>query len=116
ASGTLSAVSCVSPSFCVAVDVGGSALTWNGASWSAPVHIDSTGPLYGVSCVSPYLCVAVDSSGNALTYSALAISTPSLPGGTVGHAYSAALHALGGSGPYKWSVVGGTLPDGLTLN
>ena len=46
--------------------------------------------------------------------SALSITSTSLPGGTVGGAYSAALTAAGGRSPYMWSVVG--LPAGLTLN
>jgi Putative Ig domain len=46
---------------------------------------------------------------------ALAISTTSLPQGTVGTAYSATLMASGGTTPYTWSVTGGTLPAGLSL-
>ena len=37
----LSSVSCPSASFCVAVDAGGNALTFNGSSWSAPAKIDA---------------------------------------------------------------------------
>ena len=44
---------------------------------------------------------------------ALAITTASLPGGTVGVAYSAALAASGGATPYTWSATG--LPPGVTL-
>ena len=46
----------------------------------------------------------------------LAVSTTSLPTGTVGTAYSQALTASGGSPPYtSWSVVGGALPPGLSV-
>jgi hypothetical protein len=48
--------------------------------------------------------------------STLTITTTSLPGGSVGTAYSATLKATGGAQPYTWSVSGGTLPPGLTLN
>ncbi|MGD0498822.1 MAG: putative Ig domain-containing protein, partial [Bryobacteraceae bacterium] len=41
---------------------------------------------------------------------------PQLPNGTLNTAYSAPLRVLGGTGPYTVSKVGGTLPDGLTLN
>ncbi len=46
----------------------------------------------------------------------LSITTPSLPNGTAGLAYSGALAATGGTGPYSWSVTSGSLPAGLTLN
>jgi hypothetical protein len=46
----------------------------------------------------------------------LQITTAQLSDGTVGLAYSDALSATGGSTPYSWSVLSGTLPDGLTLN
>ncbi|MBV9283696.1 MAG: DUF2334 domain-containing protein [Acidimicrobiia bacterium] len=43
-------------------------------------------------------------------------TTASLPGATVGQAYSAILTAAAGTGPYKWSITSGTLPAGLSLN
>lgn len=46
---------------------------------------------------------------------AVAITTASLPGGTVGAAYSQALAASGGQAPYGWSLSAGTLPAGLAL-
>ena len=61
-----------------------------------------------------------------LTASAIALSAPpaptvqiatsSLPGGTVGQQYSAALSATGGETPYTWTISGGNLPSGLTLS
>jgi hypothetical protein len=45
--------------------------------------------------------------------SALSITTSSLPSGTVGTAYSAAVKATGGCTPYKWSIVSGSLPAGV---
>jgi hypothetical protein len=45
------------------------------------------------------------------------ITSPSpLPSGTVGASYSYALTASGGTPPYTWTVVGGSLPPGLTLS
>jgi len=47
---------------------------------------------------------------------AFAITTPPLPSGSVGTAYSVQLTAVGGPAPLTWSVSAGTLPAGLTLN
>jgi hypothetical protein len=41
------------------------------------------------------------------------ITTPSLPNGTVGAAYSATIAAAGGCSPYTWTIIG-TLPAGIT--
>jgi len=46
--------------------------------------------------------------------SSVDITTASLPNGIVGQAYSAAVNAVGGCTPYKWSLISGTLPAGVT--
>jgi alpha-tubulin suppressor-like RCC1 family protein len=46
----------------------------------------------------------------------LTITTSSLPPATVDVAYSATLSATGGNPPYKWKVIAGSLPKGITLN
>ena len=43
------------------------------------------------------------------------VSTTSLPNGTQNGVYSATLAATGGTLPYTWSIISGTLPAGLTL-
>jgi hypothetical protein len=43
------------------------------------------------------------------------ITTASLPGGTQNMVYSAALAVTGGTAPYSWSIISGTLPEGLAL-
>ena len=45
----------------------------------------------------------------------LTLSPTSLPGGTVGSAYSKSITASGGTGPYTFARSSGTLPAGLTL-
>jgi hypothetical protein len=45
----------------------------------------------------------------------LQVTTSSLPGGTVGVAYSTTLAATGGAPPYSWAVTSGSLPAGLSL-
>jgi hypothetical protein len=46
----------------------------------------------------------------------LRATTNSLPNGTVGSAYDATLTAAGGTPPYTWTLIGGTLPAALALN
>ena len=72
--GWLGAVSCVSSTFCMGLDLAaGSAVSWNGTSWSAPARIE-TGPypdagyVMDLSCVSATFCVAVDANGNGFTF------------------------------------------------
>ncbi|MGC9198963.1 MAG: putative Ig domain-containing protein [Acidobacteriaceae bacterium] len=45
----------------------------------------------------------------------LAISSTSLSAGVEGSSYNAALAATGGTSPYTWSVIAGSLPAGLHL-
>ena len=45
-----------------------------------------------------------------------AITTAYLPTGIVNEAYSRTIEAVGGTLPYKWQIVSGSLPSGLTLN
>jgi hypothetical protein len=44
------------------------------------------------------------------------ITTTTLPDGQVGTPYTATLQARGGTAPYTWSVVSGSLPPGLNLS
>jgi hypothetical protein len=54
---------------------------------------------------------------NIIVNPVLAISTTSLPSGTVGTAYSQSLQTNGGGiSPIAWSITLGSLPPGLTLN
>ncbi len=46
----------------------------------------------------------------------LVITTTQLPAGTVQVPYSATLGASGGTLPYTWSIISGTLPIGLSLS
>ena len=48
-------------------------------------------------------------------FGAAAITTTSLPDGTVGTAYSASVKASGGCTPYKWAIASGALPAGFTV-
>jgi len=46
----------------------------------------------------------------------LSIATTTLPNGQVGTPYTATLAATGGKAPYSWTLMSGSLPDGLSLN
>ena len=92
----------------------GTTPTTSSSVYSSPINISTTTTLK---------FFAVDVAGNAETIkteiyaiSNLSISTSSLPDGTVGSAYSAALTATGGTAPYTWSIPSGGLPPGLALN
>jgi hypothetical protein len=58
----LTDVSCPTTTFCMAVDAGGHAITYQGGHWSAPVSVDPSGPLSSVSCPSTTYCLAVSAS------------------------------------------------------
>jgi hypothetical protein len=51
----------------------------------------------------------------AINMDPLSIATTTLSIGKIGHAYSQALQATGGTPPYTWSVVSGSLPLELIL-
>jgi hypothetical protein len=73
---SLGALSCPSSTFCTVINSEGSALTYNGTTWSNPTKIGSYSGLFSVSCSSSTFCVAVDASGEALTYNGSAWTTP----------------------------------------
>ncbi|MGJ5817783.1 putative Ig domain-containing protein [Paludibaculum fermentans] len=65
----------------------------------------------------------VDSAGHEAyqTYTftvaaGVVISTASLPNGAVGAAYSQTLAAAGGTSPYLWTLLSGTMPPGLAVS
>ncbi|MGZ4790357.1 MAG: PKD domain-containing protein [Ilumatobacteraceae bacterium] len=92
------------------------------------LSLSPTGLLSGTPSASGTFSFAIEASnpaGNAdtptltLTIGApgsLKISTTALPSGKVGSQYSATLVATGGKLPYHWSIAGGALPSGITLN
>ncbi|MCW2783834.1 MAG: S-layer domain protein [Marmoricola sp.] len=62
------------------------------------------------------IALVVPGSAASAAPKPLAVSTASLPDSTEGIRYVAQLKATGGTAPYTWSVVAGSLPDGLTLS
>lgn len=61
---------------------------------------------------------SVNASGctGAIPCPAITISPATLPNGTVGVAYSQTLISTGGTAPYTYSVVSGTMPPGVSLS
>jgi hypothetical protein len=55
-------------------------------------------------------------SGPVSVTTLLGISPSTLPGGTVGKAYSQKLTGSGGKAPYTWTRASGSLPPGLSLS
>ena len=74
--GAVSASTCTSSTFCVAVDIDGYATVYNGTTWSTPSDIDGSRILSAVTCTSSSFCVAVDDSGYATRYNGTSWSTP----------------------------------------
>jgi len=106
---------------------GTSPLVWSIASGTLPagVNLSAAGLISGTPSAAGDSVVTVsatDSVGRTataeLTISVkdpVAITTASLPDGTVTVAYSQSLAASGGDGSYTWSITNGSLPDGLSL-
>ncbi len=47
---------------------------------------------------------------------ALNITTESLPDGVFNEPYAASVNAAGGTGPYRWAIINGSLPAGVTFD
>ncbi len=103
--------------------------TWSLASGLLPngLSLSSTGGISGTPTAGAtfsFTVRATDAAAATATQAlsinivapALAVSTSSLPSGTVGVAYSATLAASGGVPPYLWAIASGSLPTGLALN
>ena len=96
------------------------AVTWSATGGT----ISSTGLFTAASSAIPVIVTAASVASPAVSASArvtfvnpgsLTILSTSLPSGTTGAPYSAPLSASGGTAPYTWSIVTGSLPQGLSL-
>ena len=107
--------------------------TWSITAGTLPdgLSVSSFGLISGIIQGTPttagtsnFILQVTDSKGRTATkdlsitiWPAPTITTPSLPDGEVGVAYSETLAASGGSGTYStWSITARTLPDGLSLD
>ncbi len=80
-------------------------------TFSAAINIQFMRSTRSMSTISVSGTGLAPSPTNSLTLTTAA----SLPGGTVGTAYTTTLQASGGTTPYSWSLSAGALPAGLTL-
>ena len=69
-----------------------------------------------IGCGSVKTGSAATTTTSPPTSSSLTIVTVNMPSGVLDSSYSVALTAKGGTAPYVWSVLSGTLPSGLQLN
>ena len=76
----------------------------------------ATGINSGSTTITATLSGVTGSTTLTVQSAPLTITTTSLAGGTRNVSYSATLAATGGTLPYTWSIAGGSLPTGLTLN
>jgi len=109
---------------------GTSPFQWSLVSSSLPagLGIDSSGNLSGVpSAAGTYRFTVQLRDAASLTANEvfqiniaaaapMAISTVTLPNGIVNTGYAQVLTSTGGTPPYQWSLLSGTLPAGLTIS
>lgn len=80
----LTAVSCPTSTWCVAVDDQGNAYTYSGTSntWSPGVDLDLAVAMTSISCTSALFCMAGDTNGNTYAYDGASWSSASQPDGS----------------------------------
>ena len=97
-----------------------SQVSWTSSSTAVATINASSGLASGVSPGSTTIFASqsglTGSSTLTVQTAPLAITTTSLPNGTVNATYSATLAASGGTLSYTWSIASGSLPAGLALN
>jgi hypothetical protein len=111
---------------------GGTSLyTWTISSGSLPpgLTLSSTGSIQGTPAaagVATFTVQVTDSTKptqqtatapfSISVGSQLTITTASLPPAVFGSTYNTQLSASGGTAPYRWAIIGGNLPPGLSLS
>ncbi|MBN9662525.1 MAG: putative Ig domain-containing protein [Acidobacteria bacterium] len=103
--------------------------TWANASGTLPagLSLSSLGVVSGIPTAagsSTFFARVTDANSNTATVPLVLAVLPTLqittanplPAATPGAAYSQTLAVTGGSGPYTWTLAGGSLPQGLSLS
>jgi hypothetical protein len=102
--------------------------TWSLSSGTLPAGLSlasSTGVISGTPTgsgtsnftvqVTDFNSVAATQALSLIVVVSPTVTTTSLPGGTQNAPYTTTLAAAGGTPPYTWAVISGTLPAGLSL-
>ena len=109
------------------LDAGGSVVVDPDLAWSsddeAVATVDVNGLVAAVAGGAATITVDATAGGSTVqdqvvvtVSDLLQITTTSLPNGVPAVAYSETLTAIGADGNYTWSLTGGSLPTGLSLN
>jgi uncharacterized repeat protein (TIGR01451 family) len=91
----------------------GLTLSTNGTVAGIPTATD--GFSFTVTATDANGCTGSSNYSMSVGCPAITLSSNSLAGGTNGVSYGQNITASGGSAPYNYSLLGGSLPDGLTL-
>lgn len=109
----------------VTSDPGAQGVTWALSGPGSLSNITTTTATYtGSSTAGDTATISVTGVANPLEIATASmymvplptITTTTLPGGTVGTNYSAAVVGVNGAAPYNWSVAAGSLPPGITFS
>jgi Putative Ig domain len=97
-------------------------LDWNARArgkdaWLQPdgIHLTPTGAQSMATMINEALVTLGVASRPQARVRQLSIAAPTLPKGHVGRAYATRLQARGGTAPYRWTRLSGSLPPGLRL-
>jgi putative Ig domain-containing protein len=94
------------------------------SNWEKTLGVDPTGDVGSGARQDVFLLKLTSSDGTTASpppppppaVVPVTIDTASLPSGRATVAYTATVHATGGTGTYTWSVTAGALPAGVSLN
>ncbi|WP_170069448.1 SdrD B-like domain-containing protein [Spirosoma pollinicola] len=94
-------------------------VSWSTGATGAAISVTPANPtnVYSATCTTSPGCTTVASTTISTTLAcSLSVTTTSLPKGQVGVAYNQTIVTTGGTAPLNFSVSGGNLPTGLSLN